>query len=159
MIFGISQLVNSAPPCMLTTLHRLDGTTDFVSAPGVIFVRTAIGVTVTVTVTDPHPPTGSSFYRFEALFHPFPRNLRFTALPFVKICKSFGHFLIKPTKFKTKYARYFVKHALNALTNVPCKRSGCHYGHLVHHYLNFVCSFLKNVQYHLRPAYYHSHLL
>jgi hypothetical protein len=46
-------------------IYRFDGSAD-TAVPGVTFLRTATGV----TVTDTNPPPGATFYRFEALLEP-----------------------------------------------------------------------------------------
>jgi predicted outer membrane repeat protein len=46
-------------------IYRFDGTAD-TAAPGITFLRTATGV----TVTDTNPPPGAAFYRFEAVLEP-----------------------------------------------------------------------------------------
>ena len=48
-----------------TEIYRFDGSTD-TAVPGVTFLRTATGV----TVTDTNPPPGGVFYRFEARLEP-----------------------------------------------------------------------------------------
>jgi predicted outer membrane repeat protein len=56
-------LCRSTDLLLFTEIYRYDGSTD-TAVPGVTFLRTATGV----TVTDTTPPPGGVFYRFEAQF-------------------------------------------------------------------------------------------
>ncbi|MGL4398391.1 MAG: choice-of-anchor Q domain-containing protein [Luteolibacter sp.] len=58
-------LCRSTDLLLFTEIYRYDGSTD-TAVPGVTFLRTATGV----TVTDTTPPPGGVFYRFEAVLGP-----------------------------------------------------------------------------------------